>query len=90
MEMFDASLIQQIVRFKRTTIEKALGLNVVSGESIYVLTELEEDVKFEAGFRGGKYTILIDKSTQSTVQLNGDFANSDNSVSQNLINIIIK
>jgi len=33
---------------------------------------------------------LIDKSTQSIVQLNGDFTNSDNSVSQNLINIIIK
>lgn len=33
---------------------------------------------------------MIDKSTQSIVQLNGDFTNSDNSVSQNLINIIIK
>ena len=47
-------------------------------------------MKFDASFRGGKYTILIDKSTQSIVQLNGDFTNSDNSVSQNLINIIIK
>jgi hypothetical protein len=55
-----------------------------------LLDEIEKDVEFDANFRGGKYTILIEKSTQSIVQLNGDFTNSDNSVSQNLINIIIK
>ena len=32
MEMFDANLIQQVVRFKRAAMEKALGLNVVSGQ----------------------------------------------------------
>jgi hypothetical protein len=71
-------------------LEKALGLNVVSGESIYVLTELEESAKFDVSFRSVKYTIVIDKSSQSIVQLNGEFSNSANSVSQNLINIIIK
>ena len=47
-------------------------------------------MRFDASFRGGKYTILIDKSTQSLVTLNDSFTNSDNTVAQNLINIIIK
>ncbi len=63
MDMFDASFVQQVVKFKRSAIEKSLGLNVVSGQSIYLLEEIEEDVKFDASFRSGKYTILIDKST---------------------------
>jgi len=32
MEMFDANFVQQVIRFKRSTIEKSLGLNVVSGQ----------------------------------------------------------
>lgn len=63
MDMFDANFVQQVVKFKRSAIEKSLGLNIVSGQSIYLLEEIEEDVKFDASFRSGKYTILIDKST---------------------------
>ena len=90
MELWDANLVQKIVRFKRTALEKSLGLYVVSGSSIYMLTELEEDVKFDVSFSGEKYSIVIDQTTQSTVQLDGKFDNQDNTVSQNLINIIIK
>jgi hypothetical protein len=32
MEMFDANFVQQVIKFKRSTIEKSLGLNVVSGQ----------------------------------------------------------
>jgi hypothetical protein len=53
MDMFDASFVQQVVKFKRSAIEKSLGLNVVSGQSIYLLEEIEEDVKFDASFRSG-------------------------------------
>jgi len=28
-----------------------------------LLDEIEKDVEFDANFRGGKYTILIEKST---------------------------
>lgn len=73
MEMFDANLIQQVVRFKRTAMEKALGLNVVSGQQIYLINEIEEDVRFDASLRGGKYTILINKSTQSIVNFDDNF-----------------
>jgi hypothetical protein len=90
MEMWDSALVQKITRFKRSALEKALGLYVCSGAAIYVLSELEEDVIFDVALGGAKYKILIEKSNQSIVQLDGKFENSDNSVSQNLINIIIK
>jgi len=90
MEMWDAALVQKICRFKRSALEKALGLYVCSGSAIYVLQELEEDLNFDVLLGGAKYKILIEKVTQSIVQLDGKFENSDNSVSQNLINIIIK
>ena len=50
MEMWDSNLVQKIVRFKRNALEKALGLYVSSGASIYMLTELEEDVRFDVSF----------------------------------------
>jgi len=37
MEMWDAALVQKICRFKRSALEKALGLYVCSGAAIYVL-----------------------------------------------------
>lgn len=78
------------MRFKRSALEKALGLYVCSGPSIYVLAELDEDVLFECAMGGAKFSIRIEKSTQSIVQLESKFENQDNTVSQNLINIIIK
>ena len=90
MEMWDAALVQKICRYKRSALEKALGLYVCSGAAIYVLQELEEDLIFDVLLGGAKYKILIEKVNQSIVQLDGKFENSDNSVSQNLINIIIK
>jgi hypothetical protein len=32
MEMWDAGLVQKIIRFKRSALEKALGLYVSSGQ----------------------------------------------------------
>ncbi len=81
MEMWDAGLVQKIIRFKRSALEKALGLYVSSGQQIYVLAELDEDVMFDVSLGGAKYQILIDKSTQSIVQLDGKFQNQDNTVS---------
>lgn len=60
MEIFDTDLIQKVVRYKRSALDKALGLYVVSGQSIYMLHELEEDVKFDVSFLGNKYTIMIE------------------------------
>lgn len=55
MEMWDTNLVQKIVRFKRAALEKALGLYVCSGPSIYMLAELDEDVLFECAMGGAKY-----------------------------------
>lgn len=46
MEMWDANLVQQLIKYKRKTLDKAFGLHVVSGQQIYMLQELEEDVTF--------------------------------------------
>jgi tRNA A37 threonylcarbamoyladenosine synthetase subunit TsaC/SUA5/YrdC len=47
MELWDPNLVQQIIRFKRSALDKALGLYVVSGEQIYMLQQLEENVMFQ-------------------------------------------
>lgn len=90
MEMWDANLVLKILKFKSKALELALGLYVPSGKSIYMLTELEEDVKLNVCLRGTTYTIVIGKETQSMQTLSGQFNNSDNSADQSLINIIIK
>jgi hypothetical protein len=59
MSIWDANLVQKIVNLKRKTLEKALGLYVLSGEQIYLLSELEEDVKFAVQMQSNKFTILI-------------------------------
>lgn len=68
----------------------ALGLNVCSGQQIYTVTELDEDISFGMVHKSKKYTVLIRKDTQCQVRLSQQFNNSDNSVTQNLLNIIIK
>ena len=62
MEMWDADLVQRIVKFKAATLEKCFGLYTVSGKSIYLLNDLTENVSIDANFRGSKYTIFIDSS----------------------------
>lgn len=90
MEMWDADLVQRIVKFKATTMEKCFGLYVVSGKSIYLLSDLSESVSIDVTFRGTKYTIVIDSKDVQHIQLSTSFVNDQNSVHQSLINIIIK
>ena len=90
MEIFDADLIQKIVHHKRRALDNALGLYVVSGQSIYMISELEEDVKFDVAYLGEKYTIVIEQSTMSMASVNEKFVNQENTVGQQLMNIIIK
>jgi hypothetical protein len=90
MEMWDPDLVQRIVKFKAATMEKCFGLYVVSGKSIYLLSDLSESVSIDVTFRGTKYTILIDSKEVQHVHLSTNFVNDQNSVHQSLINIIIK
>ena len=67
MEMWDANLVQKILRFKRSALDKALGLHVCSGPSIYMLCELEDDLLFEVCLQSTKYKIVVQRSTQCSV-----------------------
>ena len=79
-----------IIRTKRIALEKALGLFVVSGKTIYTLNEIDETLEWNTIYRNQTCTIKIDKDQMSIVNMDSEFANKDNSVAQNLINIIVK
>ena len=68
------------MRTKRIALEKALGLYVVSGKTIYTLNEIDETLEWNTNYRGQQCTIKIDMDQMTTVNLSGDFANKDNSV----------
>ena len=67
-----------------------MGSYVVSGKTIYTLTELDESLLFTTVFKGETARISIDKETQTQVHLTDNFQNKDNDVAQNLINVILK
>jgi len=89
-EFWEASRVHEIIRSKKTSLEKALGSYVVSGKTIYTLTELDESLLFTTVFKGETARISIDKETQTQVHLTDNFQNKDNDVAQNLINVILK
>jgi len=55
--------VHEIIRTKKTSLEKALGYYVVSGKTIYTLTELDESLVFTTIFKGETARISIDKET---------------------------
>ncbi len=63
MEAWDASLVHSILKNRRREMDLALGLNVCSGQQIYTLHELEEDLSFARCHQGVKYTVLVRKDT---------------------------
>lgn len=62
-EFWEASRVHEIIRSKKTSLEKALGSYVVSGKTIYTLTELDESLVFTTVYRGETAKISIDKET---------------------------
>ena len=79
-EFWEAAKVHAIMRTKRTALEKALGLYVVSGKTIYTLNEIDESLEWTTVYRGEQCSIKIDKDEVTTVNLSDDFANKDNSV----------
>jgi len=51
-EFWEAHRVHEIIKTKKTSLEKALGAYVVSGKTIYTLTELEESLIFKTTFKG--------------------------------------
>ena len=89
-EFWEAAKVHAIIKTKRIALEKALGQFIVSGKSIYTLVEIDEDYEWSTTYRGQQCLIKIDKDQVTTVNMSGEFANKDNTVAQNLINIIVK
>lgn len=89
-EFWEAYKVHAIIRTKRTSLEKSLGQFVVSGKSIYTLSEIDESLEFQTSLKGEQCVIKIDRETCQQVLLTEDFINKENSVSQNLLNVIIK
>lgn len=89
-EFWEAHRVHDIIRTKKTSLEKALGAYVVSGKTIYTLTELEDTLIFKTVFRGQQAQIMIDKDSGCQIHLTDNFHNKDNDISQNLINVILK
>ena len=79
-EFWEAAKVHAIIRTKRIALEKALGLYVVSGNTLYTLNEIDESLEWTTNYRGEQATIKIDKDSMTVVNLSGDFANKDNSV----------
>ena len=96
MAFWDAHRVQAVVRFKRRAIEAALGQFVCSGKCIYTLQELTETVAFPVTYKGQAMTITIDVETMTKVTMGGKdteaggFTNEDHTVTQSILNIIIK
>ena len=51
-EMWEAHRVHEIIKTKKTALEKALGFYVVSGKTIYTLIELEESLIFKTTYKG--------------------------------------
>lgn len=45
-ELWEADRVHQIIKTKRSALEKSLGAFVVSGKTIYVLAEIDETLEF--------------------------------------------
>jgi len=85
MAIQDSDLATRIVRTKRKAITTALGPFVHSGNSIYVLSAIEDDEEnsrtvFDTKFKNEKYNIIINTDT---VRINP-------SLDTQTINIIVK
>lgn len=78
LQFHDAALVQRVLRSKRKAMEAALGMNVCSGEGIYLLNELEEDARFSTSVNGTQYEIVIRADTHSAVNLQEQFTNEKN------------
>lgn len=66
-EVWEAHLVHEIIRTKKTALEKALGHFVPSGRTIYTLAELEDTLVFKTVFRGQQAEIKIDKDSGTQI-----------------------
>lgn len=89
-EIFDASLVHEILATKHRFIYKILGNYAPSGQVIYTMNQISEDVNVETTYKGQACQIIVEKSTETTTCLDANFINSQTSVCQAVFNVILK
>ena len=72
-EFWEAHHVHEVVRTKRNDLERALGTYCVSGQSVYVLSELEDSFMFKTKYRGQQASIHIEKETCAVIRLTDTF-----------------
>ena len=67
MAFWDADLVQKVLRSQRRSMEKAIGSFTCSGQIMYTLQELTENVVFRVNYRGQQLSICIDADSGTQV-----------------------
>ena len=75
-EIFEASIVHEILATKHRHIYRMLGSYAPSGRMIFTMQPIEESVNVETTYKGKPCQIIIDKSTETQTLLNREFVNN--------------
>ena len=64
-EVFEASLVHDILRTKNRYLFKILGAYVPSGRMIFTIQPITDDIQIETTFKGEPCQIQIEKGTET-------------------------
>lgn len=64
-DVFDATLVHEILSKKNRYLFKILGAYVPSGRMIFTLSAIEDDVSIETHYKGKPCQIIVEKSTET-------------------------
>ena len=88
----DSYVIHGIFGNIKKRLDVMMGIHVISGNTIFTTTNLEESIHIKAEFKNQEYDVQIEASTNHFLigaSMDGQRM-EDHSLVQNLINIIIK
>ena len=89
-EFMDTDKARAILRTKARALNEAIGVHFFTGNNLYTLTQMEEDMEFETNLRGTPATIKIEVGRGNVIQLDEHFTNEDSTLSQMIINCVVK
>jgi hypothetical protein len=89
-DIFDASVVHDILATKHRRIYRILGSYAPSGQMIFTMNQISEDVHEETTFKGHDCQIIIEKNTETITRLDENFINSQTTVCQSVFNVILK
>jgi hypothetical protein len=69
-EIFEASVVHDILKIKHRHLFRVLGTYAPSGRMIFTIAPIAETVQLETAYKGKPCTIIIEKSTETQTALN--------------------